>query len=187
MPRKKDPNAPNKKAGRPKGTTKGKPKEKFPSKRQEKGGGLQITKEEREKIIEEITEFVLNGYGTYEIVRFINDNYGYNYSNSWNFIREAREYIAIRSKVDLEKLVYTHTHIYQEIIQYFQNTNNTKGMLVGMNRLEKLMGLHKEETNIEINNNTNVEIEQEAKYDFKKLSSDEENRLNDLMKKISDK
>lgn len=140
--------------------------------------------EQRRKIGLEVAESLLNGLS----VRQIEDQYHNEYGLEKKHIREAliprvRRDIADTTGKLAEYIVPMHIEMYEEIYAFFQEFNQTKGMLKALSYKEKLMGFHKTDNVVEVNSKKTTVIEKEFNYDVEKLTVKERDRLKELLNK----
>lgn len=142
--------------------------------------------EENSEVIKQMYDFILAGYGRFEILKFFTDTTEFTPRSIFSAYESARKELVIKTSLETDDIITSHNAIYQEIMEYCKNENFNEGYMKAMALKEKLVGLHKEQTSIEINNETNIENEQSQreKYDFNKLEISERNRLNELFTKI---
>lgn len=143
-----------------------------------------LSTHDEEALKNEIIEWLLNGYSKSQIIKFYVESRDLN--NYYVIMRynEALQEIKIRASVDHEMIFHVHVDMYEQIFQFFEETGNVYGKRKVLYAKEKLLGLHKEDTNLEINNTTNLEIEQEAEYDLEKLQPEEKTRIKLILEKI---
>lgn len=143
-----------------------------------------LSTHDEEALRNEIIEWLLNGYSKSHIIKFYQDSRGLNEYYLVARYNEACNEIRTRASVDHEIILHVHVDFYEQIFRYFEETNNVYGKRKALYSKERLLGLHKEDNNIEVNNTTNIELEQDAVYNLEKLLPEEKNKVNLLLSKI---
>lgn len=131
----------------------------------------------------EIIEYLLTGYTFSQIVRVYKDEKGFDEGYTGNRITLCQQQLREAASVDTGLLVDLHIQFYEEAWQYFHEHDNQFGKNAALKAKERLLGLHKENNTVEINNRTNIEIETEEKYDLTKLTAQEQQILQSLIEK----
>lgn len=131
----------------------------------------------------EIIEYLLTGYTFSKIVKLYKKEQGFDEGYTGNRIVLCQQQIREAANVDSQLLIDLHIQFYEEAWQFFHEHDNQFGKNAAMRAKEKLLGLHKENNTVEINNRTNVELETEEKYDLTKLSTQEQQVLESLIAK----
>lgn len=129
-------------------------------------------------------ELILQGYPRSEVSLTLEKEFNITPTTANNYIHRTRQEIVDTISTDIDSIIDVHIEIYENIYKYFTEVNNTQGALKALFQKEKLLGQHREDTSIEVNNYTNTEIVREEMFDFKKLDSSETKRLEDFLKKI---
>lgn len=99
---------------------------------------------------------------------------------------DAMQLLIKEQNINIHSCIDTHTIIYEKIYREFRLYNNIVGENKAMFNKEKLLGLHKEETSITINNKTKI-IQRERSYDAQRLTTSEQKRLEELIAKATKK
>lgn len=140
--------------------------------------------EQRRQIVTEVTEAILRG----DSVREIEVAYAKAYGFTEEYVRTVlipctRREIAKTTGQQAQHIVPMHIELYEQIYKFFDEHNQASGKLKAMLYKEKLMGLHKTNNTIEINNKKTTIIEKNFTYDTNKLSNQEKERLSELLNK----
>lgn len=102
------------------------------------------------------------------------------YQELLNFYKEK-----VVTTLELPIIVNEHIRMYEEIYQYFHKINARKLKLQVLHVKEKLLGLHKHNLIINVNEEGREVVTQEDTYNFKALTSEEKERFITLYKKCS--
>lgn len=143
-----------------------------------------LSTHDEEALRTDIIEWLMNGYSRQQIVKFYSETRDLSERYVEEKYKDAVSEIKKRAGVDNEIVFHVHVELYETIYQFFEENDNVYGKRKALYGKEKLLGLHKEETNLEVNNTTNFELQTEAIYDTKKLLPDEQTRLNTILQKI---
>lgn len=143
-----------------------------------------LSTHDAEVLKSDIIEWLLNGYAKRQIIKFYVDTRGFTERYVEEKYNVALKEIKLRSSVDHEMIFHLHIDMYEQIFQYFEEIDNVYGKRKALYAKEKLLGLHKEETNVEINNTTNFELQTTPVYDVKKLTNEEQQKLTLILQKI---
>lgn len=100
-----------------------------------------------------------------EIIDFVCTNYGVQESSVNNIITQAYKYIAETHKMDRDGTVALHLEYYYEIYNNAKSMGDSRGAILALNSIEKLMKLTPPE-NATQNNNFNLDV---SKLDFNQL------------------
>lgn len=142
---------------------------------------------DEEDIIRVCIEGLIKGYSKDELVDEVHKDYKYTYipeEEIETLIRRAVNAIKETTLVDLDKIIPIHIERYEWVYKEFDKLRFVAGKIKAMKGKEKLVGMHRENTQVEIHNEVNIEIEGESLYDTSKLNADERKRLEGYMKKI---
>lgn len=136
----------------------------------------------KEQITEAVTH-IIAGKPHSEIVKLLMEKYGTDHEETTKAVSEAKQKIQQNTLVDIDKIIPSHVNLYEKIFVEFQELGSLPGKLATMRQKEKILGLHREDTVIEINNELNLEIGDEV-YNRAQLTSTESDRLDQLFKKV---
>jgi len=138
---------------------------------------------ELKEIHNEIIELLLSGYTSSQIVKHFKETQGLSETYTVSRITTAQE--SIRSAADVDHVLMTDLHLqyYEEAWQFFNEVDNNFGKNKALLAKEKLLGIHRENNNIEINNVVNIEVQVEEQYEISKLNPIEQSRLQLLLEK----
>ena len=84
----------------------------------------------------------------------------------------------------LSDVIHAHILDYEEIYKFFDEIDFLSGKLKALQQKERLLGYHKENNVLEINQNNNTTIEVDVNYDFSKLDESERQQVESLLAKI---
>lgn len=166
-----------------------KTEEKYKGNKSISAAEAKLTALERRKLVKDIELHILNGLGRAEILKKIvrelnrvDINEGY----VENYLSEARRNILKTISTNIDDIKNVHIAHYEKIYNYFNETDYAFGKTKSLQYKERLLGLHREDTFVEINNENNIELEMtdEDIYDTTKLSTDELKRLEFLKYKL---
>ena len=90
----------------------------------------------------------------------------------------------VLGKVERMDVINNHTNLYEEIYKFFNSIDYGQGMNAALLAKEKLLGLHKQENVVELNQRNTVIIEQENIYDLSKLNDIEKKKLNNFFETV---
>lgn len=142
--------------------------------------------EAKRQAILKYSVFVLNGTASKEICELLQQEFGFNESQSIVFVKDIRNVIAETTAENNEKIVEIHTLLYEDIYRRFDKLNVAKGKMITMAQKEKLLNLYQEDsTEVVVNTQNNFNIQ--THYDVSKLSPDQSTRLDQLLLKASQK
>lgn len=138
-----------------------------------------------EQMFDFATEGLIKGYSHVDLM----DKIGQQWMNApveeiERQIKRAVKAIREETLVDIDKIIPLHIEMYEEIYREADDMRSVGIKLRAMKAKEKLVGLHRETNVVEIHNEMNVEHEVEPQYNLTKLSSQEQKRLMELLKKI---
>lgn len=140
---------------------------------------------ETEIIIQLAVEGLIKGYSNSELVLNIKNSYEHiEVEVIEGCLRKALALIKDQTLTDIERIIPQHVELYEQIYQEYETLRYVPGKLKAMRAKERLLGLLKETNYVEIYNEVNVSVENEPEYDISKLSSDEQKRLNVLLKRV---
>jgi hypothetical protein len=92
----------------------------------------------------------------------------------------------IVTRAELPVIVNEHILLYEQIYEFFNELNSTQLKLKALQAKERLVGLHKSELVINIEEEEEKTIQKEG-YDFKLLTDKEQQRFEFLLKKLEKK
>lgn len=140
--------------------------------------------EQRRRIISEVLEKMLAGEAYRDIENYLLEKYDLpkEYSRTTLFFSAKNQAAKITAQ-QADLIIPSHIMIYEQIYKYFESVNYTPGKMKALKLKEKLLGLHKVDNTIEINNKRTTIIERDAVYDVSKLEPKEQNRLDYLLNK----
>lgn len=98
---------------------------------------------------------------------------------------EAKEVLENEIIDDAPHIMDVHIGWYEKLYQRFMDLDFQPGMNKCMKLKEKLIGLHRTDTSIVVNNKNVVNIVKNVQYDISKLSSEQQQRLQLLSAKMS--
>ena len=138
------------------------------------------TEEIRTIIIEER----LKGIPTMETVDKLKNNTNLSYITLGMYYSEAMEEIKEKSKEIIYTIISDHLERYEELFRWFKENNYPKNCLKVLEKKEKLIGLHDNETM----DNSLLHIfnkeEGEGRYNWNKLTTEEKDYLQTIAKRI---
>jgi len=88
---------------------------------------------------------------------------------------------------ELQNLVNVHVDRYEQSYQWFKRMDDFSGMQAALFSKERLLGYHRRETKIEVeqqNNQVIVELNVDTEYDFSKLTKEEKIVLDELLNRV---
>jgi len=132
----------------------------------------------------DIIELLLKGLSHSDIVLKLMSEFSFTAEAIDSAYATARKRLHESTLSELDQIIHTHTALYEKIYQYFDELDYLPGKLKAMKQKEALLGLHKEENIVEVNNTLNVEIEKEPDYDIEKLTIEEQGQLAKYLAKI---
>lgn len=136
------------------------------------------------ELINEVVDWILKGSSYSDIVEKLESEYSLVQYAAVDMYSNAKKKIVEDTAMEIDQIIHTHTSMYEHIYQYFDEVDFHPGRLKAMKAKEALLGLHKEENIVEINNTLNVETEQESEYDLNKLTIEEQIQLSKYLVKI---
>ena len=142
-----------------------------------------LTPLQQRELIKTLEEHLLKGIPYSESVRDLSVEYKVHDFMINNYYEVARKNIISSISKDVDTIIEAHVYFYEQIYRFFEEIESTSGMLKALSYKEKLLGFHREDTFIEINNTINVDVAYETKFDFTSLSLKKQERLKELMKK----
>ena len=152
-----------------------------------RGGAIKKTfdvEKIHQQIQSETMEFILQGYSLSEVVEYLELNYNISTLNARKYYRNAHLDIMNLGEFDIETIIVQHIYYYEEASKWFDSIDDYDGKSKAMNAKEKLLKLfEEEESEIEINNNITVNVEQ-LHYDVEKLNVNEKDRFNEIIQKV---
>lgn len=145
-----------------------------------------LTSLKRRELVKRIESLVLLGESKSEIFKKIEVEFGIDKYYYHNHHVEARRNILRQISTNIEDIRNIHVMLYEKIFKYFDESDYSFGKAKALQYKERLLGLHREDTFVEINNENNLEIEisDEQLYDTDQLSDTETNRLKYLKNKL---
>lgn len=148
------------------------------------GHNLFASNEDKRQAILKYSSRLLQQDRIHIIKKEVCNEYNFDEVQATTFLAEVKEIIAETTAMNNENIVAIHVDLYEDIYQRFAQLDFTKGALMTLERKEKLLNLHQEDTNeIVINNQTNIAIEKDNNYDVSKLSQPQQQRLTYLLNK----
>jgi len=140
--------------------------------------------EQRRRIISEVLEKMLAGEAFRDIEDYLLDKYDLpkEYSRH-NLLNSAKNEAAKITAQQADLIIPSHIMIYEELYKYFSDMGHTPGKMKALKLKEKLLGLHKVDNTIEINNKRTTIIERDVVYEISKLDVREQSRLDYLLSK----
>jgi hypothetical protein len=143
----------------------------------------------RRELVKRIETLVLTGVKRSEILQVVKNEFGLDdpiYVT--NFITEARRNIIRMTSTSMDEIKDLHVFYYEKIFNYFDSIGYSLGKAKALQYKERLLGHHREDTFIEVNNENNVEIEisNEELYDISVLDPKEKHRIQYLRWKLDD-
>lgn len=146
---------------------------------------VKILPHEEEQMFEFAIEGLVKGYSQTDLLSKLKESWMSAPEEALQkVIKRALKAIKEETLTDIEKIIPLHIEMYEEIYQLADEMRVVGLKVEAMRAKEKLVGLHRETNSIEIHNEVNVEIETEPQYDISKLTTQEQKRLEGLMKKI---
>ena len=149
--------------------------------------GVKKSLVELRQIDAEITDFLLSGYTTSQINKHFKETQGFDELYTIGRMNVCQANIRLAANVDPQLMIDLHLQLYEEAWQYFNENDNQFGKNKAMLAKEKLLGVHRENNNVEINNTINLEIQVEEEYDLTKLNEQEYAALQSLLEKSQPK
>lgn len=140
------------------------------------------TKEHRARIVEAI----MKGYATGELIELVKLYSPVQLPNKdiLKQIDSAKAHLEEITELDTQKIISIHLGWYEEMYRYFEEIKHVEGMNKVMKAKERLLGLHKRENKVVINNKNTVNVTRKVEYDFSRLSEPQKIRLQELMDKM---
>jgi hypothetical protein len=145
-----------------------------------------ISTQQREEAIRDVIRWQLDGWKRSEIIKELKERFGELLSPAAIsvLVDESRSVLAYENSSDVMQCIDTHVVIYEDIYRWFCEYGDGNGSNRALSQKEKLLGLHKEDRSIVINNTINVTEETgHETYDITKLSIEQKDRLNHLLLK----
>lgn len=140
--------------------------------------------EHRRNAIKKYADLIVQGMATKDIVEMLEAEYDFTFEQGIDFITQCKNEIAEMTATDYSQIVAIHTDLYELLYRKFQGLDFVPGQLSAMKQKEKIMGMLEEEDNeIIINNQTNIAL-QNTVYDMSKLTTEQQQRFNQLFKKL---
>lgn len=139
--------------------------------------------EQRRLVLTETIDKVLEGNSLKDLEDNLIKDYKINRQQAHTFLVSVKNEIARVTSQQAELIIPFHLDIYEQIFKYFEEVDFIPGKLKSMRFKEKLMGLHKEDRTVEINNKQTVVIEKEIVYNINRLDQNEQSRLQTLLNK----
>jgi len=140
--------------------------------------------EQRRRVVSEVLEKILVGESYRDIEKYLSDKYDLPDTYSFNgLFFSAKNQAAKITAQQADLIIPSHIMIYEQIYKYFEGVGYTAGKMKALKLKEKLLGLHKVDHTIEINNKRTTIIERDAVYDISKLEKNEQSRLDYLLGK----
>ena len=128
-------------------------------------------------------EAIIKGISYTQILKLLEEN-GVKRSIAATVYESAQAAIKSMVSQDLEEVVSIHVQLYEHIYARCEGLAFHAGKLRALAAKEKIVGLHKEDNTIEINNEVNVTIEADDDYDLSLLTEEEKKRYDELYSKI---
>lgn len=141
-----------------------------------------LTKEHRSRIVDAI----MQGQSTSDIIDLVKIYSPVPLSEREvkSKINDARMHLSEMAEMGSQKIVAVHLCWYEQMFQYFHEIQHVEGMNRVMKAKERLLGLHRREEKIVINNKNTINVARKVEYDFSKLSEPQKTRLQELMDKM---
>lgn len=138
--------------------------------------------EAKRQAIFKYSEYVLEGRSFKDIYQELNEEFGFDQNQCFNFYNAVKDTIAESVLENNERVVQIHLEIYEDIFQRFSKIDDSIGQMKAMKQKEELLKLYETETNeVIINQQTN--IYNQVTYDVEKLDKKENSRLLELLQK----
>lgn len=139
------------------------------------------------QLLRDLIELQLKGYSFKEMSLSIQERlseYSSNPKEQANrFVIDAQKLLTKENSVDIILTIDNHTIIYEEIYKWFSEYGDIAGANRALASKEKVLGLHKWDDQLVINNR--IETNQSTvSYDAEKLSIRERDRLQFLLNKM---
>lgn len=145
---------------------------------------IHLSELKRKQFLVETVDFILSGTRKKDIAEYFTNVYQLEENQIDELILAAYKTLSIDNIDDVMAMIDQHTNLYEYIYKKFFDMGFTAGMLKSLRFKEKLLGLHKENTNIVINNQFNLEVNIDE-YNIEKLNSQEQSRLQLLLEKTT--
>lgn len=143
-----------------------------------------LTEVQKAELVKFFEESILKAEKRSELLKKAIVEYKLTTSQSEFYYDKAQKNIIEFTERDLGLILDAHVFFYEQLYKFFLETKNTFGISKTLSYKEKLLGLHREDTLIEVNNNISVETTfVEDNFDFSKLSKEKRDRLEFLMNK----
>lgn len=140
--------------------------------------------EHKRRTILKYCELILKGESVHTIKNLIKEEFPtWDHNSIVHLLTECRETIAEVTAMNNEKVVQIHVEIYEDIYKRLMDIDSAKTAMMALYQKELLLGKHQEDKEIVVNNQTNVVVQ--TKYDYDKLSDQEQERLRILTEKMS--
>lgn len=140
---------------------------------------------DKEKMEQFAVEKFIQGFSHSELSQLIREEFGkVTDVQVTAALSAATKNIRKNTLLDLDKIIPQHVELYEQIYKELDELYCMQGKLKALRQKEKLLGLLKENSTIDIYNEVNIEIEQETPYDLGKLDSRETKRLQTYLTKV---
>lgn len=143
------------------------------------------TEKLKQQVQSQILDFLLQGYPYSEIVSYLQMTYNFSPDHAKELYRKGKDKIYELGDIDIDQVVVQHLFYYEEAIRYFDSIGDYSAKAVGMAAKEKLLKIFNDESPlIEIENNVNINVQQFSNFDVHKLTSTEQDRMQELLYKV---
>lgn len=140
------------------------------------------------ELLQDVKEMILQGFSRSEVLSELNEQFpdveysklNYLYNRGLTFYKHNA-----LEREDLLDLIHLHIFEYEQIYKYFCEVDFLPGKKKALRMKETLLGVHKTEQVIEVNQNNTTIVDTQNEYDFEKLDKDEKVKLNEFLKRIS--
>lgn len=139
-------------------------------------------------IFQFVIEGIVKGYSNNELIDILSKDYPnleiYYFES---VIRKAHTKIRESTLTDIDKVIPAHISIYEQIYKELDELYAIPAKMKALRFKEALIGIHKETNNVEIYNEINLTVQVDPNYDLTKLNPDQQKKLQDYLKRVTDK
>ena len=138
------------------------------------------------KVIERrniILERVLKGERNKDIIDWICSTYSAKYNYAEKLVLQAKESLNEYRSDHVDQMLTLHLQRYEELFKLSNDIGMNNIAIKALQGKEKIIGLHKDEAYVKVNNEY-IDATIVTPYDFKKLSKQENDRLDTLINKM---
>lgn len=139
---------------------------------------VQVDKRRRE-----VMKMLVNGSTWEEIRSTISEQYGISRANVQKDMAKVKKKLYEYRDLIMHRVVNLHIIRYEELYKIFKMMDRDDLALSALNYKESLLGFHKPNTSVQVDNTMIEEEIEESKYDINKLDEGKQKRLKELAKK----